>query len=98
VSRRVPMDGATTELAFARDVPSDCGLRQSEAVCKFYTRAAALTTDQRGRSVFEKLAIEESEHSKPLERRYQEMAAQDSVARTASDVSLLQGCGERHFC
>src|SRR3982750_291629 len=55
------LDGATTELVFARDALR-MAIATERSGLEFYTRAAALTKDPRGRSVFEKLAGEEKEH------------------------------------
>ena len=43
---------------------------------EFYTRAAKMTTDPRGREVFEKLATEEQDHFGRLEGRYKELLSQ----------------------
>src|SRR5690242_9311030 len=53
-----PLDGATTELVFARDALR-IAIATERSGLEFYTRAAALTTDARGRDVFERLAEEE---------------------------------------
>src|SRR4051794_840673 len=71
-----PLDGATTELVFARDALR-MAIATERSGLEFYTRAAALTKDPRGRSVFEKLAGEEKEHLGTLERRYQDLVAGD---------------------
>src|SRR5262249_56498912 len=46
-----PIDGATTELVFARDALR-MAIATERSGLEFYTRAAALTKDPRGRSVF----------------------------------------------
>ena len=71
-----PLDGAATELVFARDALR-MAIATERSGLEFYTRAAALTKDPRGRSVFEKLAGEEKEHLGTLERRYQDLVAGD---------------------
>jgi len=43
---------------------------------EFYTRAAKMTADPRGREVFEKLATEEQDHFGRLEARYKELLSQ----------------------
>lgn len=74
--KTAPMDGATTALVFARDA-----LRMAIATERngldFYTRAASVTKDARGRQVFQKLAIEEREHLASLQRRYRELGEKD---------------------
>jgi Fur family transcriptional regulator, ferric uptake regulator len=92
----VPMDGATTELVFARDALR-IAIATERSGLQFYTRAAALTTDPRGRSVFEKLAIEESEHLRTLERRYQEMAAQDTLLELRPTFLFFKGAANGIF-
>src|SRR5436309_79747 len=74
-ARGAPMDGATTELVFARDALR-IAIATERSGLQFYTRAAAMASDPRGRSVFEKLANEEKEHLGTLERRYRGLAAQ----------------------
>ena len=71
-----PLAGAATELVFARDALR-MAIATERSGLEFYTRAAALTKDPRGRSVFEKLAGEEKEHLGTLERRYQDLVAGD---------------------
>ena len=72
--------------------------RPSAAGCEFYTRAAKLTRDARGRQVFERLATEEKDHLGKLEARYRELRREQSAARIAADVPLLQGRGQRPVC
>src|SRR6185436_9844051 len=64
-----PIDGATTELVFARDALR-MAIKTERSGLEFYNRAAALTKDQRGRSVFQRLAAEEKEHLGTLQKRY----------------------------
>ena len=69
-------DGGTTELLFARDALR-IAIATERSGLEFYSRAARLTRDQRGRRVFEKLAEEEKEHLSKLEKRYDELLQQD---------------------
>ena len=71
-----PVDGSTTELVFARDALR-MAIATERSGLEFYTRAAGLTKDPRGRSVFQKLAAEEQEHLGTLEKRYRELLAGD---------------------
>ena len=89
-----PIDGATTELVFARDALR-MAIATERSGLEFYTRAASLTKDPRGRSVFQKLAAEEGEHLGTLEKRYRELIAERSAARVAADVPVLQGRRQR---
>jgi hypothetical protein len=52
-----PIDGATTELVFARDALR-MAIATERSGLEFYTRAASLTKDARGRTVFQRLAAE----------------------------------------
>ena len=63
---------ATTELVFARDALR-IAIATERSGLEFYTRAAELTNDPRGRSVFQRLAAEEQEHLGTLEKRYAEL-------------------------
>ena len=70
------IDRATTERVFARDALR-IAIATERSGLDFYTRAAGLTTDRRGRNVFQRLAAEEREHLSTLEKRYAELLAQD---------------------
>ncbi|MGE3176687.1 MAG: ferritin family protein, partial [Vicinamibacterales bacterium] len=67
---------AVTERVFARDAMR-IAIATERSGLDFYTRAAGLTKDSRGRAVFERLAEEEQEHLGTLQRRYAELLAQD---------------------
>src|SRR5262245_65837862 len=71
-----PLDGTTTELVFARDALR-MAIATEQSGLEFYTRAAAMTKDRRGRTVFERLAEEEKEHLGTLQRRYKTLLAKD---------------------
>ena len=94
--RAVPMDGATTELVFARDALR-IAIATERSGLQFYTRAAATTTDPRGRSVFEKLAGEEKEHLGTLERRYRELSAQDALLESRPTFLFFKGAANGIF-
>ncbi len=70
------LDGAETEMVFARDALR-IAVATERSGLEFYTRAAALATDPRGRTVFQRLAEEEKHHLSTLERRYAELIAKD---------------------
>jgi Fur family transcriptional regulator, ferric uptake regulator len=74
--KTAPIDGATTELVFARDALR-MAIATERSGLEFYTRAATLTKDQRGRTVFHELAAEEREHLGVLENRYRELMKSD---------------------
>src|SRR2546425_3765049 len=65
------IDGATTELVFARDALR-IAIATERSGLEFYTRAGNLTKDPRGRSIFQRLAAEEREHLSTLDKRYRE--------------------------
>jgi len=92
----VPMDGATTELVFARDALR-IAIATERSGLQFYTRAAALTTDARGRSVFQRLAEEEREHLGRLETRYQELLEQDDQLEARPTFLFFKGAAQGIF-
>jgi Fur family ferric uptake transcriptional regulator len=95
-ARAVPMDGVTTELVFARDALR-IAIATERSGLQFYTRAAALATDPRGRSVFEKLAGEEKEHLCTLEQRYRELVAQDALLESRPTFLFFKGAAQGIF-
>jgi Fur family transcriptional regulator, ferric uptake regulator len=72
-----PLDGATTGLVFARDALR-MAIATERSGLEFYTRAATLTKDPRGRAVFQELAAEEGHHLGILEARYGELITRDA--------------------
>src|SRR5262249_13498203 len=91
-----PIDGATTELVFARDALR-MAIATERSGLDFYTRAAALTRDARGRSVFEKLAGEEKEHLTTLEKRYRELIAGDPQLESRPTFLFFKGAASGLF-
>jgi Fur family ferric uptake transcriptional regulator len=91
-----PLDGAATELVFARDALR-MAIATERSGREFYTRAAALTKDPRGRSVFEKLAGEEKEHLATLERRYAELSALDPQLESRPTFLFFKGAASGLF-
>src|SRR5215831_9562899 len=89
-TRAVTMDGSTTELVFARDALR-IAIATERSGLQFYTKAAAIATDPRGRRVFEKLAAEEKEHLGTLERRYRELTAQDPLLESRPTFLFFKG-------
>jgi Fur family transcriptional regulator, ferric uptake regulator len=71
-----PLDGTSTKRVFARDALR-VAIDTERSGLRFYTRAARITRDAKGRHVFESLAAEEREHLGTLERRYAELLAED---------------------
>ena len=64
-----------TEAVFARDALR-MAIATERSGRQFYTRAAKLTRNRRGRRIFQKLAGDEDDHLDRLERRYRELLAQ----------------------
>lgn len=90
------MDGGTTELVFARDALR-MAIATERSGLDFYTRAAALTSDPRGRHVFDRLAEEEKEHLGTLERRYQELLTQDPQLEARPTFLFFKGAANGIF-
>jgi Fur family ferric uptake transcriptional regulator len=91
-----PIDGATTELVFARDALR-MAIATERSGLDFYTRAAKLTSDARGRAVFQKLAGEEKEHLATLEKRYRELATQDPNLESRPTFLFFKGAASGLF-
>jgi Fur family transcriptional regulator, ferric uptake regulator len=85
-----PIDGTTTELVFARDALR-MAIATERSGLEFYTRAAAMTKDRRGRTVFQRLAEEEKEHLGTLERRYQTLLAKDPQLASRPTFLFFKG-------
>jgi Fur family ferric uptake transcriptional regulator len=68
----VDAPAAPTEAVFARDALR-VAIATERSGLEFYTRAARLTRDARGRRIFERLAAEEGEHLGKLQARYREL-------------------------
>ena len=85
-----PIDGATTELVFARDALR-MAIATEKSGLEFYTRAARTTTDARGRAVFHRLAEEEKEHLGTLQNRYRQLAAQDPQLESRPTFLFFKG-------
>ncbi len=94
---RLPADGmASTELLFARDALR-IAIATERSGLEFYSRAARLTKDARGRRVFERLAEEEQEHLAKLEARYQELLAQDPDLESRPTFLFFKGAANGLF-
>jgi Fur family ferric uptake transcriptional regulator len=90
------IDGATTELVFARDALR-MAIATERSGLEFYTRAASQTKDARGRSVFQKLAGEEKEHLGTLETRYRELVASDPQLESRPTFLFFKGAASGLF-
>ena len=96
VGRTKTIDGATTERVFARDALR-IAIATEKSGLGFYTRAANLTKDARGRTVFHKLAEEEREHLATLERRYRELIATDPTLESRPTFLFFKGAAHGLF-
>ena len=89
-------DGGVTELLFARDALR-IAIATERSGLDFYSRAARLTKDARGRRVFEKLAEEEKEHLGTLEKRYRELLEQDPELESRPTFLFFKGAANGLF-
>jgi Fur family transcriptional regulator, ferric uptake regulator len=91
-----PKGEATTEMIFARDALR-MAIATERSGLEFYTRAAHLTKDPRGRSVFQKLAEEEKEHLGTLEARYAELLSADPLLESRPTFLFFKGAANGLF-
>ena len=94
--RRQPGGTAPTELLFARDALR-IAIATERSGLEFYTRAARVTKDTRGRRIFKRLADEEQEHLGKLEARYQELLAQDPGLESRPTFLFFKGAANGLF-
>jgi Fur family ferric uptake transcriptional regulator len=87
---------APTEALFARDALR-IAIATERSGLEFYTRAAALTKDARGRRVFKKLANEEKEHLGTLEARYRQLLAEDPELESHPTFLFFKGAANGLF-
>jgi Fur family ferric uptake transcriptional regulator len=87
---------ATTETLFARDALR-MAIATERSGREFYTRAAKITQDPRGRQVFQKLAEEEKEHLGTLEKRYAELLAADPQLESRPTFLFFKGAANGLF-
>jgi Fur family ferric uptake transcriptional regulator len=91
-----PKSGATTEMIFARDALR-MAIATERSGLDFYTRAARITHDARGRSIFQKLAEEEKEHLGTLEARYQQLLTADPQLESRPTFLFFKGAANGLF-
>jgi Fur family ferric uptake transcriptional regulator len=87
---------APTEALFARDALR-IAIATERSGLEFYTRAAAITKDARGRSVFQRLAEEEKEHLGTLERRYRQLLKADPDLESHPTFLFFKGAANGIF-
>jgi rubrerythrin len=91
-----PKGEATTEMIFARDALR-MAIATERSGLEFYSRAARITQDSRGRSVFQKLAGEEKEHLGTLETRYAELLSADPELESRPTFLFFKGAAHGLF-
>jgi Fur family ferric uptake transcriptional regulator len=91
-----PKSVATTETIFARDALR-MAIATERSGREFYARAARITQDPRGRSVFQKLAEEEQEHLATLEARYAELLSADPMLESRPAFLFFKGAANGLF-
>ena len=89
-------DDGHSDLVFARDALR-IAIATERSGLEFYTRAARLTKDRRGRTVFQRLAEEEKEHLGTLERRYQTLLAKDPQLESRPTFLFFKGAASNLF-
>ena len=85
-----------TEAVFARDALR-IAIATERSGLEFYTRAAKLAKDTRGRRVFARLAEEEKEHLGTLEARYREMLAENPQLEQQPTFLFFKGAANGLF-
>lgn len=90
------LDGAATEVVFARDALR-IAVATERSGLEFYTRAAAIASDPRGREVFQKLAEDEKEHLGTLERRYASLIEADPTLEARPTFLFFKGAAQGIF-
>jgi Fur family ferric uptake transcriptional regulator len=91
-----PIDGEMTEVVFARDALR-MAIATERSGLEFYTRAAGITKDARGRKVFQRLAGEEREHLGTLETRYRELVTKDPQLESRPTFLFFKGAANGLF-
>jgi Fur family ferric uptake transcriptional regulator len=89
-------DDGHADLVFARDALR-IAIATERSGLEFYTRAARVTRDPRGRRVFEHLAEEEKEHLGKLETRYAELIGRDSRLESRPTFLFFKGAANGIF-
>jgi Fur family transcriptional regulator, ferric uptake regulator len=87
---------ATSEMVFARDALR-IAIATERSGLEFYSRAARLTRNARGRRVFQKLADEERDHLSTLEARYQRLLQQDPQLESRPTFLFFKGAANGLF-
>ncbi|MEW6320385.1 MAG: transcriptional repressor [Acidobacteriota bacterium] len=91
-----PDEGATTELLFARDALR-IAIATERSGLEFYTRAARIAKDPRGRAVFQRMAEEEKHHLGTLEARYRKLLETDPQLEARPTFLFFKGAANGLF-
>lgn len=94
--RVAPSEGGNSELLFARDAMR-IAIATERSGREFYTRAARLVKNSRGRHVFEKLATEEIDHLDRLEARYKTLLERDPELESRPTFLFFKGAANGLF-
>jgi Fur family ferric uptake transcriptional regulator len=94
--RSATAKGGTTEMIFARDALR-IAIATERSGLEFYSRAARMTRDLRGRTVFQKLAEEEKEHLGTLEGRYAQLLKADPELESRPTFLFFKGAANGLF-
>ncbi len=89
-------EGSTTEMLFARDALR-IAIATERSGLEFYTRAARITKDPRGKRVFHDLAEEEKHHLGTLEERYRKLLEQDPQLEARPTFLFFKGAANGLF-
>jgi rubrerythrin len=85
-----------TDVVFARDALR-IAIATERSGLEFYSRAARVTRDARGRKVFHDLAMEEKEHLGKLEARYRELLQRDPQLESRPTFLFFKGAANGLF-
>jgi Fur family ferric uptake transcriptional regulator len=89
-------EGTNSELLFARDALR-IAIATERSGLEFYSRAARITKDPRGRNVFHNLAEEEKHHLSTLEARYKRLLEQDPQLESRPTFLFFKGAANGLF-
>jgi Fur family ferric uptake transcriptional regulator len=85
-----------TDLVFARDALR-IAIATERSGIEFYTRAAKVARDVRGRKIFQDLAMEEREHLGKLEQRYADLLKRDPQLEARPTFLFFKGAANGLF-
>lgn len=94
--RHSALEDGHKDLLFARDALR-IAIATERSGLEFYTRAARLTRDARGRKVFDDLAAEEKEHLGKLEARYTDLLQRDPQLESRPTFLFFKGAAHGLF-